>query len=667
MPSPRSPHFRSPLVFFLGTVLLIFSAFFGCYAYVVVQALIWTQTSLLRGPVVMLCLVVAINTLFLRIGRRAGLSQSEMLALYAMVCVGTCAGGLGFVQILINEMAGVFYYANAGNHWKDTLWPHIPWWLAPRDPEVLNGFFRGRGSLYHPRILDVWAVPVLAWSSFIFGIFWVLLCATSLMRRRWVEEERLTFPLVALPLAMTDDHGSGTPFWHNRLMWGGFVLAGVLESINALSFLFPWVPSIPIKPIGSNILDQYFKTAPWTSIGSLRLAFYPWVIGIGYLLSRDISFSCWFTYLLVKLANVTTAAIGISEAGGGGGSANRAPYIREQGAGAFLCIAFFSLYIARGSVKRAWLQVWQAIRRAVRPMEMAASHREGDERELMPPAVALLGGGLGMVFLAGFLVAAGLSPPAASLFVLVYVCFSITLARIVSEAGAGWAWGPNWTVTSFVADCLGTNNLGIKEGIVLFGYTDWTNDMRDNPMPQMMQGARLAAAGDGSVRVFLWPLVWASAFGVIAAFWAHLHVYYIYGAATGKVRPWLSSMGISSFQHATHMIVSPPLRDVAGMVAAGFGALLVGVLTLLRQRLPWWPLHPIGYALATTSSMDYMWFPFFLAWLAKTVTLRWNGIRGYRDALPFFLGMILGDYVVPSLWGIIGMISGSQQYMAFPH
>ena len=62
-----------------------------------------------------------------------------------------------------------------------------------------------------------------------------------------------------------------------------------------------------------------------------------------------------------------------------------------------------------------------------------------------------------------------------------------------------------------------------------------------------------------------------------------------------------------------------------------------------------------------------MWCPFLIAWMAKLITLRYGGIRAYRAALPFFLGLILGDYVVPTLWGAFGMLTGYQQYMAFPH
>ena len=90
-------------VFALGTLLIAFNAFFGTYAYVVVQALIWTQTSLLRGPLVLLFVLAPCNLLCLRFARRLALRQSELLVLYGMLCLGTCAAGYGFVQILINR------------------------------------------------------------------------------------------------------------------------------------------------------------------------------------------------------------------------------------------------------------------------------------------------------------------------------------------------------------------------------------------------------------------------------------------------------------------------------------------------------------------------------------------------------------------------------------
>src|SRR5579871_3927632 len=99
-------------VFWIGTLLIVFNAFFGTYAYVVVQALIWTQTPLLRGPVVLLFFLAVLNWPLVRYARRFALRQGELVLLYAMLCMGTCAAGYGFVQILINQIAAPFYYAS---------------------------------------------------------------------------------------------------------------------------------------------------------------------------------------------------------------------------------------------------------------------------------------------------------------------------------------------------------------------------------------------------------------------------------------------------------------------------------------------------------------------------------------------------------------------------
>ncbi|HZP84720.1 MAG TPA: DUF6785 family protein [Chthonomonadaceae bacterium] len=650
--SPGRQRAASPRrVFWLGTLLILVNAYFGTYAYVVVQALIWTQTSLLRGPVVLLFFLVLLNLLLLRFARRFALHQSEMLLLYAMLCIGTCTAGYGFVQILINHIAAPFYYASGSNRWKDVLQPHIPHWLVPQDPDVVKAFFRGHTSLYSVPVLTAWAVPVLAWGAFIFAIFWVLLCALTLFRRVWVEQERLTFPLALLPLEMTQGDGSSS-FWKNRLMWAGFLLAGLAESVNYVNFLYPWLPSLPIKPIAANRLDQTITTFPWNQAGMVALAFYPFVIGIAYLLSLDVSFSCWFLYVCVKVANVLSAALGFSE-GGGGGGADRAPYIGEQSLGAFVGIALFAIWMARRAIADAW-------RETLRPTG-------ADRDEVMSFRLALVGGGLGLLFLIGFLVAAGMALSLAVVFLLVYLCCALTLARIVSEAGAGWAFAPSWSPTEFTSDVFGARALPAKQLVLLYGYTTWMMDMRDNPMPQQAQSVKLGQSAGMSPRALLWPLVWAAAFGVLCAFWAHLDIYYTYGAATAKVRPALRIGATSGANQAAALIAAPPPQDTAGILAALFGLSMAGLLTLLRQRFAWWPLHPLGYALATTNSMDYMWVPFLIAWLAKWVTLRYGGIRAYRIALPFFLGLILGDYVVPTLWGVWGMMTGTQQYMAFPH
>jgi hypothetical protein len=50
--------------------------------------------------------------------------------------------------------------------------------------------------------------------------------------------------------------------------------------------------------------------------------------------------------------------------------------------------------------------------------------------------------------------------------------------------------------------------------------------------------------------------------------------------------------------------------------------------------------------------------PGAIAWLAKVFTLRYGGLKAYRGALPFFLGLILGDFLAGGLWTLIGCLTG---------
>jgi len=168
-------------------------------------------------------------------------------------------------------------------------------------------------------------------------------------------------------------------------------------------------------------------------------------------------------------------------------------------------------------------------------------------------------------------------------------------------------------------------------------------------------------------RQMLWALLLAAGVSGVVAFWAYLHMYYEFGAASAKVRPALQGVGpgrLSEIARWLYHPVGPDRSSLGGMAA---GAVIVLTLANLRQALVWWPLHPIGYALAGTLSMEYMWCPFLLAWVAKTCILRYGGVKIYRQAVPFFLGLILGDYIIPVLWGIWGCAAHTQVYMAFPH
>ena len=54
-------------------------------------------------------------------------------------------------------------------------------------------------------------------------------------------------------------------------------------------------------------------------------------------------------------------------------------------------------------------------------------------------------------------------------------------------------------------------------------------------------------------------------------------------------------------------------------------------------------------------------------WAFKLALFRYAGLKGYRRAAPFFLGLILGEFVVGSLISLLGVLIGTPTYVFWPY
>ena len=102
--------------------------------------------------------------------------------------------------------------------------------------------------------------------------------------------------------------------------------------------------------------------------------------------------------------------------------------------------------------------------------------------------------------------------------------------------------------------------------------------------------------------------------------------------------------------------------DIQSLGAVGVGALFVFINTALRLRFLWWSLHPSAYPITGYLPFEHLWFPFFISWLLKWAILKHGGIQTYRRTFPFFLGLVLGDFTIGSIWGIVGLTTGIPTY-----
>ena len=100
---------------------------------------------------------------------------------------------------------------------------------------------------------------------------------------------------------------------------------------------------------------------------------------------------------------------------------------------------------------------------------------------------------------------------------------------------------------------------------------------------------------------------------------------------------------------------APP--DLARLTFLGIGAAVMFLLTVVRYRVPWWPLHPLALPVGICSySTNFCVFSIFLGWLAKWVLLKFGGNALYKAGRPFFLGIILGFFVGVGVSFVIDVI-----------
>ncbi len=81
------------------------------------------------------------------------------------------------------------------------------------------------------------------------------------------------------------------------------------------------------------------------------------------------------------------------------------------------------------------------------------------------------------------------------------------------------------------------------------------------------------------------------------------------------------------------------------------------LLVVCYHRLYWWPIHPIGYLTAYSSAMRILWVSFFIGWACNALCMRYGGIVLFRKLQFFFIGLIIGDFLMGGGWALIGLFA----------
>ncbi|MCS7223437.1 MAG: hypothetical protein NZ959_02585 [Armatimonadetes bacterium] len=587
-------------------------------------------------PVFILFVLILLNHLLTLLIPRYALSPSELIVSYAMVFISETLSGHDMLQNLFGQINHAFWFDSPSNRWKELFLDYIPGWLAVTDRAALTGYYQGDGSPFSWLIIRSWLVPLTVWGFFVILLGIWMISFAGIIRKRWMEHEKLVYPIVQLPAMMVQPQAVRRLYLSKPFL-AGFLLAGLIALMNGLNELYPQFPSFS-RYIKLHDMRQYITERPWSAANPFQISLYPFAIGLAYFLPLDLSFSCWFFFVLRLAEQILGAVFGWEQIPG-------FPFFGQQASGAWLILGWLALWSSRG-----WLLY-------------TLSPRAQDRDEPIPFRFAHLSLLVTTILLALFTWAMGMGALTMVVFWIVFYTFSIAITRVRAELGA-----PHEIVyaqpRNILADLFGTARFTPRE-LTAISLTHWFNrGYLCHPMPGMLETFKFAQIFQINQRPMAVLVFLTYLLSIPISYWANLVVCYREGA-TARCIGFKAWVGWEAFNQLASWLQAPQQILNPRRIAMAVGALIVWGLWSVRQVVSSLPFHHAGYALAVSYAMNYFWFAFMISWLLKALILKFGGITAHSDLMPFFVGLIVGDFTAGSIWGIIGPVRGFRNYRIY--
>jgi hypothetical protein len=650
--------------FLIGLLLVVFLAVAGPYGHYIIQNNLYYTSYLPVGLIFPFLIVVTVGNGVLKWLRpRWALTPRDLLLIYIMVMVGGQPITYGMTSYLLSIMSAPYYFASPENRWAEFFHQYIPDWIGPQDRQAIIWFYQGlppgQGIPWR-----AWLVPLIWWLPLIGAVMAASFAIVAIMRRQWVENERLIFPLNEVPLAMVERADDGRPsplFMRNQVFWAGFAIPFGITCWNTLSYFYPTVSVIRF--------DKWMSSVNFPEV---RLLFSPLVIGLTYFVNLDVSFSIWFFWALgmvqQAIFNKTGFTVGTPDTYD---SINAA--MAWQGFGAFVVMVLLGLWVARSHLAEVFGKAF------------GRAPEVDDSRELLSYRTAVWALILSVTYIAFWMLKSGMSSLVVVMFLFAALILFLGVTRCVIEGGLVFVRGPLIPQT-FVIRTLG--NYVIFDRVTMtalaFSYA-WLCDMICEFMPFAANAAKLATGGStsfgappppshdqvtsrGSVgkgpgpaergrrlgrRAVVQAVVVSLTVSILVSVFYTIYLGYRHGAFNWD--EWAFSGGGSQtpFDNLVSKFQNPFPPDTKRIMMMGIGAVVGAVIIGARYRFPGVPLHPLGFAVASVIQVTWCMLSIFLGWLAKLAIIKLGGLQLFLKARPFFLGLILGHFTGAGLSAFI--------------
>lgn len=577
-----------------------------------------------------------LNAWLVRMGSSLVLNRAELILVYVMLLIVSALCTMGLSEQILPMITAVFYFASPQNKWRDTLFPHF----SARDILVDDGqdsktFYEGLAPGEEIPYAE-WLEPLGWWAVFLLALYVAMISVSVIVRRQWMERERLPYPLIQVGLAMIRGEEQGrkiNTFFCQGWMWAGFSLPMFFGSLEALHRYESAFPSISLS-----------WSMPLVGKQALQLSISFAMVGFSYFINANIAAGIWIFHLLAKFEKELFILVGLkSEQKIAFGVADF-PLMAYQGVGALIAMVLVGLWVGRGHYRDVFNKA----------LGRDSEVEDGDE--ILSYRWAVCGALGGIVIMSWWLWIMGTPLWVACSFVLAALLIFLGITRIVAEAGLAAVRAP-MTAPDLVIMGLGTD-LVTQTGVwnLSLAYM-WAADVRVFAMATCTNGLKLIEEMEPRLRkLVFWAIILALFIGAVGSFWMIFHMAYLHGGV--NLNSWF-------FKGAPQTAYNNALRNMepAGVYWPGLaffsggGLIMVGMMWA-RQRLPWWPVHPIGFPIGANGLLNHVWFSVFLAWALKKVIMRFGGVAVYRRSQVFFHGLICGQVSCNGIWLVIDYFTG---------
>ncbi len=546
------------------------------------------------------------------------LKRGELLVVFAMMMVATVIPTRGFGGPFFSMITGATYYTTPENEWDKVILPHLSEMIVVKDPKAVRQMYEGLEGAPIPWY--AWKKPLVWWSLFVLFMATMVITIMLLLRKTWIDRERLVFPVAQVALAMVEDSPGSrlNPLFRSSIFWIGFCIPMTLESLNMLNRYFPDIPVIKLQWTISHSIS-------WVPQIPIRISLL--MLGFAFFIESQLSFSLWFFFLLSLPAAWIYGTFFRDHQEVLGNWTSGAPdgtIMAHQQMGAMLILVGAMIWAARKHLLKERLNAG-----------------------LFVASTALM---CVMVWLTG--VPAWVAPLVVGSSLVIW----LSMTRLMAQAGIA-TMVPAIIPLGFVVSTVGATGLGTV-GLIAMGMTlIWTGDLLTYLMAPAANGIFLQ--NRSSVR----PT--AGALSLIAAVMLSLAgctfmTLYLTGKMGGlNLHPqyfqWFPKLPWQFAETALQTSAGP---SITGYIWTGVGAVVMVALIYMQRLFFWWPLHPLGFLAQGGWIVKQLWVSFFFAWLIKTSVLRYGGGKTYKKARVLFVGIIVGLLVVGGFWLIIDSITG---------